>query len=79
MINKAKKHKTMDRLEDSLTIEQDLSHRIFADQVSSLSREEAQELLIGMHKQMIYRENLYKELIRNREKSIVDMLFGANK
>lgn len=69
----------MDSLENSLTIEQELSHRIFEDQVSSLDREEAQELLVQMHKQMIQRENLYKELIFNREKDIVDMLFGANK
>jgi len=69
----------MDRLEDSLTLEQKLSHRIFEDQVNTLTGEEAQELLIQMHKQMIYRENLYKELILNREKDIVDVLFGATK
>lgn len=69
----------MDSLENNLTIEQELSHRIFEDQVNSLDKKEAQELLVQMHKQMIQRENLYKELILNREKDIVDMLFGANK
>lgn len=69
----------MDRLESSLSMEQELNHRIFGDQVQSLNREEAQELLIQMHKQMLYKDNLYKELILNQEKDIVDLLFGATK
>lgn len=67
----------MDKLENSLSIEQELSHRVFSDRVQQLNQEEAQELLIQMHKQMLYKDNIYKELILNQEKDIVDMLFGA--
>ena len=69
----------MDRLENSLSVEQELSHRIFGDRVKQLNQEEAQELLVQMHKQMLYKDNIYKELILNQEKDIVDMLFGATK
>ncbi|MCC0175783.1 NblA/ycf18 family protein [Waterburya agarophytonicola K14] len=69
----------MDRLENSLSMEQELSHRIFGDRVAQLNREEAQELLIQMHQQMLYKDNIYKALILNQEKDIVDMLFGAKK
>lgn len=67
----------MDKLENSLSIEQELNHRIFSDRVQHLSREDAQELLVQMHKQMLYKENLYKELFLSQEKDIVDALFGA--
>jgi hypothetical protein len=69
----------MDRLENSLSMEQELNHRIFGDQVKELNREDAQELLIQMHKQMLYKDNLYKELILNQEKDIVDLLFNTTK
>lgn len=55
----------MSRLKQTLSIEQELSHRIFSDRVKQLSQSEAQELLIEMHQQMIFRDNLYKELFFN--------------
>ena len=69
----------MDKLQNSLSIEQELNHRIFSDRIKDLTQEEAQELLILMHKQMLYKDNIYKELILNQEKDIVDVLFGATK
>ena len=69
----------MDKLENSLSIEQELNHRIFSDRVKQLSREEAQDLLVQMHKQMMFKDNLYKELFLSQEKDIVDALFGAKK
>jgi uncharacterized protein YaaW (UPF0174 family) len=69
----------MDRLENSLSMEQELSHRIFSDSVQQLSQSEAQELLVQMHKQMMYKENIYKEMFLNQEKDIVDALFGAGR
>ena len=69
----------MDSLKNTLSLEQEFSHRSFSDRVQELNREEAQELLIQMHKQMLYKDNVYKELILNQEKDIVDMLFGAGK
>ena len=69
----------MGSLQNSLSIEQEFNHRAFSDRVTELSREEAQELLVEMHKQMLYKDNLYKQLIVNQERDIVDMLFGAGK
>ena len=67
----------MDKLENRLSIEQEFSHRVFAGKVKELSREEAQELLVQLHKQMLYKDNIYKQLILNQEKDIVDSLFGV--
>ncbi|MEM8780062.1 MAG: NblA/ycf18 family protein [Cyanobacteria bacterium P01_G01_bin.49] len=53
-----------------------MSHRIFSDQVKQLSREDAQKLLVQMHEQMLYKENLYKELFLSQEKNIADALLG---
>ena len=69
----------MNRLDSNLSIEQELSHRVFSDRVSQLSEAEAQELLIQMHKQMMVKENLYKQLFLSQEKDIVDSLFGVSK
>ena len=67
----------MDQLENSLSMEQEFSHRVFAERVQQLSYEEAQELLVQMHKQMLYKDNVYKELLLNQGKDIVDSLFGV--
>ena len=69
----------MDKLENILSMEQELNHRIFSDRVQQLSREEAQDLLVQMHKQMMFKDNLYKELFLSQEKDIVDALLGAKK
>jgi uncharacterized protein YaaW (UPF0174 family) len=69
----------MDRLENSLSMEQELSHRIFSDNVQQLSQSEAQELLVEMHKQMMYKENIYKKMLLNQQRDIVDSLFGVGK
>ena len=67
----------MDRLENSLSLEQEFSHRVFAERVQQLSCEEAQELLVQMHKQILYKDNLYKELLLNQGRDVVDSLFGV--
>ncbi len=67
----------MNRLENSLSVEQEFNHKVFESRVKQLSREESQELLVQMHKQMLYKENLYKELFISQEKDIVDSLFGV--
>ena len=69
----------MDRLKNSLSIEQELSHRVFGDRVKQLSQQEAQNLLVAMHKQSMIKENLYQELFKSQERDIVDVLFGAGK
>ena len=67
----------MSQLENSLSLEQEFSHRVFAERVQQLSREEAQELLVEMHKHMLYKDNLYKQLCLNQGRDIVDSLFGV--
>ena len=69
----------MDRLEENLSVEQKFNHRVFSDRVKQLTCEEAQELLIQMHKQMLFKDNLYRELFVSQEKDIVDALFGVKK
>ena len=69
----------MDRLENKLSVEQEFNHRVFANRVKELSREESQDLLIQLHEQMLHKDNIYKQLILNQEKDIVDSLFGVRK
>ena len=69
----------MDQLENSLSVEQKFSHKVFSEQVKQLSSEQAQELIIQMHKQMLFKDNLYKELFLSQEKDIVDALFRGKK
>ncbi|MGK7936906.1 MAG: hypothetical protein AB4206_14085 [Xenococcaceae cyanobacterium] len=47
--------------------------------MQELSREDAQNLLIQMHKQMMYKDNLYKELFLSQGRDLVDTLFGVKK
>ena len=67
----------MSNLEKSLSMEQELNHRVFSDRVKELTQAEAQELLIQMHKQTMYKENIYKQMFLAQEKDIVDALFGV--
>ncbi len=67
----------MDRLEKSLSLEQEFNHRVFAERVQQLSHEEAQDLLVQMHKHMLYKDNMYKKLFLSQERDIVDSLFGV--
>ena len=67
----------MDRLENKLSIEQEFKQRVFASRVKELSLEEAQALLVQLHEQMLHKDNIYKQLILNQEKDIVDSLFGV--
>lgn len=69
----------MDQLENSLSVEQKFTHKVFSDRVKQLSSEQAQELLVQMHKQMLFKDNLYKELFLSQGKDIVDALFGKKK
>lgn len=62
----------------NLSLEQEFNHRVFTEQVKQLSPEQAQTLLVQMHKQMLYKDNLYKEIILGQERDIVDILFGAD-
>jgi hypothetical protein len=65
-----------------LSLEQEFSHRSFADQVRRMSREQAQEFLIKFHEDMIVRENLYQDMLKNawgigQDDWLTDSLFSA--
>ncbi|MEJ1930487.1 NblA/ycf18 family protein [Nostoc sp. NIES-2111] len=50
----------------NLSLEQEFSLRSFADQVQQMSREQAQELLLMLHKQMMIQETTYRELLKHQ-------------
>ncbi|BDI20281.1 hypothetical protein ANSO36C_60830 [Nostoc cf. commune SO-36] len=50
----------------TLSLEQEFSLRTFADQVQQMSREQAQEFLLMLYKQMIIRETTYQELLKHQ-------------
>ncbi|MCW5318095.1 phycobilisome degradation family protein [Nostoc sp. KVJ3] len=49
-----------------LSLEQEFSLRTFADQVQQMSREQAQEFLQMLYKQMMIRETTYQELLKHQ-------------
>ncbi|HEY9826704.1 MAG TPA: NblA/ycf18 family protein [Stenomitos sp.] len=46
-----------------LSMEQEFSIRSFADQVQHLSREEAQDFLVNLYRQMVMKETMYKHFL----------------
>jgi phosphoribosylformylglycinamidine (FGAM) synthase PurS component len=48
-----------------LTTEQQFQLRSFEVQVSKMSREQAQQMLIQMCEQMLIRETMYKQLLKH--------------
>jgi hypothetical protein len=51
-----------------LSLEQEFSIRHFADQVQQMSREQAQEFLIVLHKQMIVQKTMYQQFLKHEWK-----------
>ncbi|NER94481.1 MAG: NblA-related protein [Symploca sp. SIO1B1] len=47
-----------------LSMEQQFSLRSFETQVQKMSREQAQDFLIQLYEQMMVRENMYKEFLK---------------
>ncbi|WP_373526405.1 NblA/ycf18 family protein [Nostoc sp.] len=60
----------------TLSLEQEFSLRTFADQVQQMSREQAQEFLLMLYKQMIIRETTYRELLKHEWELDSDPIFG---
>ena len=58
-----------------LSLEQEFSIRCFSDQVQQMSREQAQELLILHYKQMMIRETIFQEILKQKWK--LDMDFAS--
>ncbi|MBD2571254.1 NblA/ycf18 family protein [Anabaena lutea] len=51
-----------------LSLEQEFSLRIFADQVQQMSREQAVEFLLNLYEQMMIQETTYQELLKHEWK-----------
>jgi hypothetical protein len=51
--------------QNKLSLEQEFSLRKIADQAKDLSRQQAQELIIELQRQMMIKDNLYKQLIKH--------------
>ena len=48
-----------------LSLEQQFSLRSFENQVQDMSREQAQEFLVKLYKQMVWQEATYKNLLKH--------------
>lgn len=49
----------------SLTLEQQFKLEVLKDQVKSLTKEQAQEYLIEVFRQMMVKDNVMKQIMRN--------------
>jgi hypothetical protein len=47
-----------------LSLEQEFNLKVFADLVQNLSHEQAKEFLVELNRQMMIRENLYRDLLK---------------
>ena len=57
---------------NQLSLEQKFIHQVFATKVENLSCEEAKDLLVKFHKQMLFNENWYKELSSDRVRQVTN-------
>lgn len=48
-----------------LSLEQQFNLRSFATEVQKMSREQAQDFLLQLYKEMLVRENLYKDTLKH--------------
>lgn len=48
-----------------LSLEQQFNLRSFADQVEHMSREQAQDFLVNLYKQMMLKETMYKHFLKH--------------
>ena len=49
-----------------LSLEQQFTLHSFANEVGKMSREQAQDFLIKLYREMLVRENLYKDTLRHQ-------------
>ncbi|GAB4534391.1 MAG: hypothetical protein Tsb0014_20540 [Pleurocapsa sp.] len=48
-----------------LSLEQQFKLKVFQEQIQALSKEQAQERLLEMFRQMMVKDNLMKDLLKN--------------
>lgn len=49
----------------SLSLEQELNLTVFANQVQNLTPEKAKELLVELNRQILIKDNLYRDLLKH--------------
>jgi hypothetical protein len=55
---------------NQLSLEQEFMHQVFTTKIKDLSSEETKELLIKFHKQMLFKDNFYRQLSHKSKKII---------
>ena len=55
---------------NQLSLEQEFKHEVFVSKIKELSSEETKQLLIKFHKQMLFKDNFYKNLFRQQRKRL---------
>lgn len=50
---------------NSLTLEQQFNLRKVADQTKALSQQQTQELIVELQRQLMIKDNLYKQIIKH--------------
>ncbi|MGK7874312.1 MAG: NblA/ycf18 family protein [Xenococcaceae cyanobacterium] len=48
----------------NLSLEQEFNLKLFAEQVQNLTPEQAKEFLVELNRQMMIRDNLYRDLLK---------------
>lgn len=48
----------------NLSLEQEFNLKVFAEQVQKLTPEQAKEFLVELNRQMMIKDNLYRDLLR---------------
>jgi Phycobilisome degradation protein nblA len=59
-----------------LSLEQEFSLRIFADQAQQMSREQAVEFLLNLYEQMMIQETTYQELLKHEWRLDSGTIYG---
>ncbi|MBW4533805.1 MAG: NblA/ycf18 family protein [Pleurocapsa minor HA4230-MV1] len=55
---------------NQLSLEQEFMHQVFTTKIKNLSSEETKELLIKFHKQMLFKDNFYRQRSHKSKKII---------
>ncbi|MBC6475684.1 MAG: NblA/ycf18 family protein [Hormoscilla sp. GM102CHS1] len=53
------------KIPSNFTLEQQFKLKVYQDQVKSMSKQEAQECLLEVLRQMMVKDNLVKQLLKN--------------
>lgn len=61
---------------NQLSLEQEFMHQVFATKIRDLSYEETKDLLVKFHKQMLFKDNLHRNL-SSKSKKIANRLLDC--